>query len=44
MQAARLKPPTSDFADYFRPVVFIGLAIGAMHAMALLLGLRYTPW
>lgn len=44
MQAARLKPPTSDFADYFRPVALVGIAIGALHAIAMLFGLRYTPW
>jgi hypothetical protein len=43
MQAARLKPPTNDFADFFRPIALTGLALLGVHVLALL-GLRYTPW
>ena len=43
MQAARLKPPTRDFADFFAPVALAGLGVGALHLLALC-GMRYTPW
>ena len=43
MQAARLKPPTRDFADFFAPVAVAGLGVGALHLLSLL-GMRYTPW
>jgi Ca-activated chloride channel family protein len=43
MQAARLKPPAREFADFFRPVALTGLALIAVHLIALF-GLRYAPW
>lgn len=43
MQAARLKPPSRDFADFFAPVALVGFGAGAMHLLTLF-GLRYTPW
>jgi Ca-activated chloride channel family protein len=43
MQAARLKPPTRDFADFFAPVALAGFGVGALHLLALC-GMRYTPW
>jgi Ca-activated chloride channel family protein len=43
MQAARLKPPSRDFSDFFAPVALVGLALGGLHLFALF-GMRYTPW
>ena len=43
MQAARLKPPSRDFSDFFAPVALVGLAFGGLHLLALF-GMRYTPW
>lgn len=43
MEAAKFKPPSRDFADFFQPVAMAGLAIGALHLLTLF-GLRYTPW
>jgi Ca-activated chloride channel family protein len=43
MQAARLKPPSRDFSDFFAPVAVVGLALGGLHLFALF-GMRYTPW
>jgi Ca-activated chloride channel family protein len=43
MQAARFKPPTRDFEDFFQPVALAGLVLLAIHVLALF-GLRYTPW
>ena len=43
MQAAKLKPPTHDFADFFAPIAAVGLSTGALHVLTLF-GLRYTPW
>ncbi|MEA2711808.1 MAG: Ca-activated chloride channel [Phycisphaerales bacterium] len=43
MQAARLKPPTRDFSDFFMPVAVAGLGLGGLHLLALC-GMRYTPW
>ena len=43
MQAARMKPRASDYADHFRPVGLAGLVLAALHVLASF-GLRYTPW
>jgi Ca-activated chloride channel homolog len=43
MQAARLKPPSRDFSDFFAPVALVGLSLGGLHVLALF-GMRYTPW
>jgi Ca-activated chloride channel homolog len=43
MQAARLKPPSRDFADFFAPVAVAGFGLGGLHLLALF-GMRYTPW
>ena len=43
MQAARLKPPSREFADFFTPVALAGLVFGGLHLLALF-GMRYTPW
>jgi hypothetical protein len=43
MQAARLKPPSRDFADFFMPVAVVGFGLGGLHLLSLF-GLRYTPW
>jgi Ca-activated chloride channel family protein len=43
MQAARLKPPSRDFSDFFAPVALAGLCLGGLHVLALF-GMRYTPW
>jgi Ca-activated chloride channel family protein len=43
MQAARLKPPSRDFADFFKPFALAGLVLLGLHLLALF-GLRYTPW
>jgi Ca-activated chloride channel family protein len=43
MQAARFKPPTRDFADWFRPFAIAGMIASGLHLIALLT-LRYTPW
>ena len=43
MAAAKFKPPTRDFADFFWPVAVVGMGAGGMHLLALF-GLRFTPW
>jgi Ca-activated chloride channel family protein len=43
MQAARLKPPSRDFADFFAPVALVGVGVASLHLLTLF-GLRYTPW
>jgi Ca-activated chloride channel homolog len=43
MQAARLKPPSRDFADFFMPVAVVGFGLAGLHLLSLF-GMRYTPW
>lgn len=43
MKPARLKPSTSEPADFFRPFAIAGLALAGLHLLGLA-GLRFTPW
>lgn len=43
MQKARFKPTTADWVDFYRPLAFSGLGLGAAWLLTLF-GLRYTPW
>jgi len=43
MQTARMKPSAADYADHFRPIAIVGLALAGLQLIASF-GLRYTPW
>jgi hypothetical protein len=43
MKPARLKPATSEPADFFQPFALAGLTLLGVQ-IAGLLGLRFTPW